>query len=261
MRKSKNGEVKSINLALYFGLLVLLIIIISVLFKAFDLVRKSKFDSKHRFTIAVVNNNDWDIYTVLPSEGQQLNINIEGEILNDPTKAYSIPIDSYVKTKSHFSPDSKLIFLRMLINKRKIDGDINVWDLFKLSMYSLGVGSDKFDKEKIEKDEIQSLENISSEKFEDQELAKEKVDIQITNSTQIGGLGNRVASMVSNLGGAVVLVNNSKELQSESIIYFENDSYTVRKLSKILKMKTEKRKTSSIAQIVIVIGKDRGEDL
>lgn len=259
MKTAKKEKIKSISLAFYFGLLVLLIIIISVSFKAFDVIRKSKFDGSNRFTIAVLNNKNVDLVTVSPSEGKQANIHIIDAKSFDSLDSFSIPVDVYVKTDSGFNSESKLIFLKMLLSKRRLESNLNVLDLLKLSVYSLGVSSENFSHDDMKISDNQALSSLSSSGFIDQAISSEKISVQVTNATQIGGLGNNVAGIITNLGGNVVLVNSSKDSQEKSVIYYKQESYTVKKIAEILNIETAKKKVNSISDVVIIIGKDFGE--
>ncbi len=257
MRKAKKETIKSYNLALYFGLLILLIIIISVAFKTFDIIRKSEFDLKNRFTVAVLNDENVDIITVSPKTGEQFGIRLENAQSLSVVDKFSIPVDVFVETNSDFSSESKSIFSKMLFNKRSLDSSLNVLDLFKLSLYSFGVKGENFSHKNLSLDEESELNKVSSNEFIDETISRDKVSIQVTNSTEIGGLGNKIAKTITNLGGNVVLVNSSKDKLENSVIYYQEESYTIKKLSKVLNIKAVKHETSSIADIIVILGEDQ----
>lgn len=257
MRKAKKETIKSYNLALYFGLLILLIIIISVAFKTFDIIRKSEFDRKNRFTVAVLNDKNVDIITVSPKTGEQFGIRLENAQSLSVVDKFSIPVDVFVETNSDFSSESKSIFSKMLFNKRSLDSSLNVLDLFKLSLYSFGVKGENFSHKNLSLNEEIELNRVSSDEFIDEKISQDKITIHVTNSTEIGGLGNSVAKTITNLGGNVVLVNSSKDKAEESVIYYQEESYTVKKLSKVLNIKAVKHETSSIADIIVLLGEDQ----
>lgn len=259
MKKAKKENIKSFNLALYFGLLVLLIIIISISFKTIDIIRKSEFDSKNRFTVAVLNDKNVDLISVNPSRGEQTGIRVENAGSLNAIDNYSIPVDVFVESESDFSSESKSVFLKMLLNKRNLESSLNVLDLFKLSIFSFGVDNENFKFQKIDLEEENEFDSISANEFTDETISRDKVNIQVTNSTETSGLGNKIAKTITNLGGNVVLVNSSKDEIGESVIYYQEESYTVKKLSRVLNIKAEKHETSSIADIIIVLGKDQEE--
>ena len=70
-------------------------------------------------------------------------------------------------------------------------------------------------------------------------------------------MGNKIARLIGNLGGNVILVDSSKETESKSKIVYKNDSYTVRKISKILGVPAEKKEMNSISDVIVIIGKDK----
>lgn len=257
MKTTKKEKIKSISLAFYFGLLILLIIVISVSFKTIDVIRKSTFDSNNRFTVAVLSKKNVDLISVSPRNGKQTNIRIKDVTAFESIENFSFPVDEYVKTDSEFSPKSKLIFLKMLFSKRSLDSSLNILDLFKLSIYSFGVDNSNFSYEEVKSDDFNNLSSISSKEFTDDTISTDKVSIQVTNATELGGFGNKIARMITNLGGNVVLVNSSKEPQEKSVIYYKKDSYTVKKISSILNIGTEKKDSGSISDVVIVLGRDK----
>ena len=77
MKRTKKKENPSLRLGFYFGLLVIFIILVSVLFKAFDLVKKSKFDGKNNLTVAVLKQDSAEILSVSPREGTLKKLKIE----------------------------------------------------------------------------------------------------------------------------------------------------------------------------------------
>ncbi len=71
-------------------------------------------------------------------------------------------------------------------------------------------------------------------------------------------MGNWTSRLLTNLGGSVVLISTaSKEEETTSIAYSGKKTYTVERLEKILGLNAVKKETGAIANIVVVIGKDR----
>ena len=94
--------------------------------------------------------------------------------------------------------------------------------------------------------------------FTDQQIALEKKRIQIINGTDITGAGNRLANVISNMGGDVVIVLTSdKEEPVSKIIYSGNKSYTVEKLSSLLNFSNAKTNETFLANVIIILGKDK----
>lgn len=257
MRIKKKEKSKSLNLGLYFGFFVFLIIAISLMFKTLDIIRKSKFDGNNRFTVAVLYKDSADLVSVSPQTGTLTKLRIEG--VSDPLslRSVAIPVDSYVKAESYHTPPPKLYFAKMILSKRSLKTDLSVWDLLKLGVYSFGVNNEKVKEELSSVQKSDHLSFLASSLFVDEAISSEKVSIQITNATQVSGLGNKIAKYLMNMGGSVVLVNSSKEIERESKIIYKGNSYTVRKISQILGLPREKKDMNSISDIIIIIGKDK----
>lgn len=260
-QKTKNKN-KSINLALYFGLLVAFIILVSISFKVFDIFRKSKFDGENKFTVAILNDKNAQLVSVSPKEGTISKLIIE-EVKNpSDLNELSIPINSIINPNSDIDVDPKSIFFKLILKSGSVKKDLTVVDLFRLGFYSNGISSEKVRRESLTFSEAKEDKEIISVIFVDPVIIDEKVSIQITNSTQISGLGNKVAKYITNMGGSIVLVNTSQNTENESKIIYGEESYTVDKLSKELGIAKEKDENRiSISEILVIIGKDKRDIL
>lgn len=257
MRNQKINKSKNLNLALYFGILVIFIIMVSLIFKIFDIVRESKFDGENRFSAALIKSKSVDIITVSPREGSLARIKISSSLKEPEIKSLLMPIDSYVVAKSDFNSDSKSFFLKIFLNSRKIKKNLSLFDLLKLSLYSASLNNEKITEESVSKDDNEKLKEISESFFKDPKIVGEKLSIQIINSTSVSGLGNRLARYISNMGGQVVLVKSSQEEAKNSVILYQEPSYTAKKLSEKLEISLKKDENNSISDVKIIIGKDR----
>lgn len=259
MRAKKKEKSKNLNLAFYFGFFVFLIITISLVFKIIDEVKKSKFDGNNRFTVAIMYKKSSDVVSISPREGTLTMLRVENATGSKILRNLSIPIDSYVKAQSQFSQSPKLIFAKMLLNRKNLETDLNVLDLLKLSIRSLGIDERKIKEESSSVKKSEALSALISSLFIDDLISSEKISIQITNATQVSGLGNKIAKYLTNMGGSVALVSSSKEIEGESKIIYEGKSYTVRKISQIMDLPIEKKEMNSITDVIIIIGRDKEE--
>lgn len=89
-RKSESKNGSNLRPAFYFGILVFFIIAVSIFFKVFDTLKKSKFDGNNRFTVAVVSKNKVDLLTVSPKDGTLSKVSV-GKISEDDFKYSSLP--------------------------------------------------------------------------------------------------------------------------------------------------------------------------
>lgn len=257
MRNKKINKSKNLNLALYFGILVVFIILVSLIFKIFDIVRESKFDGENRFSVALIKSKNVDIITVSPKEGSLARIKILNSLKEPDIKNLLMPIDAYVVVKSDFNSDSKSYFLKIFLNSRKIKKNLSLFDLLKLSLYSASLNSEKIIEESVSKDDAEKMKLISESFFKDPKIVGEKLSIQIINSTSVSGLGNKLARYISNMGGQVVLVKSSQDEAKNSVILYQEPSYTAKKLSEKLDISLKKDENNSISDVKIIIGKDK----
>ncbi len=257
MKNAKKNKGKNVNLAVYFTVIVIFIILVSVVFKGLDIVRKSKFDGENRFTVAVVSDNNIDYISVSPKEGTLTRLNVRG-VNEDDINILPIPHDALVIANSETIGNPKTYFLKMILGKKTERSDLTIIDLIKLSIYSQGVKDEKILNKRVlgASEDVSRAEDVD---FIDPEIAGEKVSIQITNTTKISGLGNKFAKYIANMGGNVVLVNSSSDPQGESKILYREESYTLGRLAGFLDIPKEKNEADPISDIIIIIGKDRIE--
>ena len=257
MKSKKKGKSNNLKPAFYFGLLIFFIILVSVTFKVFELFGSSKYDGANRFTVAIIKADVIDVISVSPKEKSLTKIEIN-KTNPDTLAELGIPIDQKAETSSGFYSGAESYFAKMLSKKRSFETDLTIIDLIRLGFYSAGIDRDKIIEKKFSVNDKEAKEAVSS-LLKDPVVESEKVSIQIINATDTSGLGNRLAKLITNLGGSVVLVNSSKDINKNSKIIYKNNSYTAQKLSKILNINLEKGNVSSISDIIIIIGEDKSD--
>lgn len=256
MGRKRSAEKKSnLRPVYYFGLLLLFIIVISFVFKTFDTFKKSKFDGDNRFTIAIKNNKKIDLLTVSPKDKTISKLEIKN-ISEEQFKNSFLPHDASVE-KLDNADGVKPIFSSLLNKYRNIDTDLTIIDVLRLKMYSNDIESENIKESSVINLEDEELDKILQTYFIDPKIVDEKKTIQITNSSNIAGLGNTLAKYLTSIGANVVLVNTSQSEELESKIYYNGESYTLDKLSKILDIEPEEKNVNSISDITIIIGKDK----
>jgi hypothetical protein len=258
MRKTRVKEKsKNLHLAFYFVLVVAFIIIVSFAFKIFDTIKSSRFDASNFFTLAIIDKKNTKLISVSPKDGTLKELIVtdaksEKDLDND-----GIPFDKIAKTGELAEGGPKSFFTKILLRKDSLKSNLTVIDLIKLTLYAQKVGGDNVSQNSVSAKDSPDFSQLTSQWFIDPAISKENLNIEITNATDTAGLGNKFAKVVGNMGGNVVLVNNSQNVESKSKIYYKNDSYTVKKISKLLGIPVEKKSINSISDIVIQIGHDK----
>lgn len=243
----KKGRVKrqpkNLKMAGWFTLAIATLIILSGILKLIILINESKFDGNH-FTLEITNQNKFISFS--PKDQSVAILKVQSGI--DVAKSWEIPVDEKINSDQNISKDTLAKELFLLGFK----GKINFLDSIKLSFYSSQVKSDSI--EEIITPFIPSKPNINSF-FADPNILEEKQSIEIINSTDESGLGNRLANYLTNLGCNVVLVTTGDPADKSQISYSDS-SYTVAKISKLLGYKSIKMSKKDIADIIIIIGRD-----
>lgn len=256
MRKNKKNKEnnKNLRIGIYFGIVVLFIVIVSVSVKIFDSFKNSTFDGNNFYTVAVISDKNTELLSVSPRDNSLKRIKLEDVNSEASLRDLAIPIDSYVLSSTELDYGTKSFFTKMLINGSGVDKDLTIIDLIRLSFYSNKLNSRNIEVESAVKN---NSEVLISEWFKDPEVANENISVEITNTTDVNGLGARFADTITNAGGNVVLVHGSQDESENSIIYYKNDSYTVKKISKLFDIPSEKKDMNSVSEIVIEIGTDK----
>jgi len=261
MKRRAKTQKKSLRLAIYFGLAIFFIFLLSVVFKGIDLIRESKFDGNNRFTVAVLSVNSTDIVSVSPENKRVSRLTIKDANSKSDISEYLIPIDSYVYIKDYEPKNTKSAFTNMLSGLKNSNTDLTVIDLLRLSYFVNSISNENIIEENLSIKDNFELTRVSSEYFVDPRLLEEGISIQITNSSDLGGFGKKLGEYITNLGGNVVLVNSSQKKESKTKLYYNEKSYTSSKVSNILNIPSEKKNLTTISDVIIIIGEDADEVL
>lgn len=262
MRKNKKDQYqnKNIRLGYYFIIVVIFIIVISFSVKVFDSIKNSKFERGNHFTFAIINNKSTEIVSLSPKEGTIKKLTIKGIKNESSLINIGIPYDSIAISNIEINQDPRDYFTKVIFRSDGLKSDLTLYDLINLIISSKTIGRGNITEEVIDFDD-EAMESIISNWFVDPAIESENLKIEVTNATEVSGLGGSYASLISKTGGNVVLVNSSQDEINESKIYYIDDSYTLKKLSKLLDIPIEKKEMNTVTDITIQIGKDKVSDL
>lgn len=258
MRKKRNEEKsKNLHLGFYFCVLVFFIITVSIVFKVFETIKNSKFDGDNFFTVAVIADKNAQLISVSPKDNSLKKLTIIGVGSVDALREQGIPFDSAATAREGFKAGPKSYFMKVLLHRDGIKSNLTILDIVRLAFFASKADSKNIDEESVSLNNDDAIRQLEATWFHDPQMIKDDLNIEITNASEVSGLGNNAAKGITNMGGNVVLVNSSKEPENKSVIYYKEESYTVEKLSKMLGIDKEKKDASSISDIVIIIGKDK----
>lgn len=294
-RNKKTESTVSLKIAFLFCSFVILLVAISVLIKGYLVFSQSKFDDSHHFTFvfspienelsSANKQKTFEVVSFFPDNNSAFILNLsvnskEREILKPSMigQMLKIPVDGVISfnasavdkyknqnKKINFSGDNKNIDLSLqtlTLNPMDFKTDLTLVDLLRLWVFSKKISSQSVISKSllIDDGEQNNLdkEKISSQFFIDDEILKEKATVQIINGTGVSGLGNRLAKLISNMGGNVVSVLTAeKDIDKSEIIYFGKKSYTLEKLGKVLGIEAVETKEQGISDIIIYLGTNK----
>lgn len=262
-RKKSDSGFGRAKVAIFFAVFIILIVLLSLIFKAFKIVEKSRFDNYHRFTISIANNQKMQVISFVPSDKKIWVFKIDGDLENNSQNALNrfleIPIDARVEGGFlNLDSDVPILMSDVLTGFRNLKTDLTIIDAFRLFLFSRSIPKDFLGTKNIPAS-LQSLEvdKIISAIFADTELTRDGKTIEIANATQVPNLGGRLARLITNMGGNVILVTTDNAIHKKSSIFYTGKrNYTVDRLSKILDFESAESQNLGIADIKIVIGTD-----
>lgn len=260
----KEKKNKNFNLAFIFIIVVIFFILLSFVIKSFLIIKESKFDGKHNINIEVVNKDNVSFVSFSPITNSVFILSSSSKINpNQAPSIFKIPIDGVIVLNDDPFSGKKLssilvksaLFQNTAINLTSID-------LIRLFLFTRSLKPALIHETNISQDvsDLNTKDSIVTA-FSDPTIAEEGTSIEIVNATDVSGLGSRLASLVSNIGGNVILVRSEKPAEDSKIFFSGDKSYTVERLSKYLKINSKKSERIGVADITIVIGNESLKDL
>lgn len=268
-KKDSNYKPRNLKIVVVFLVFVSFLILVSITNKLIILFKQSKFDGEHSFNVEVflLDKKKAEVISFAPDKSSIsiLNITMDREE-RSLSKALEVPMDGYIRFKSSDASSSYdgsgTIVTKiesLFLNYQDLDTQLTIVDLIRLYILSRSVFSNNIITRSISlpKDEY-TMDRISSSLFSDYEISQEKISIRIINGTDVFGLGNRLARLITNMGGNVIEVSTAEEPKGTSeVSYFDKKSYTVNRLSKVLGFPPNRKESVDISDVTITIGKDR----
>ena len=263
-RKKTVPSPQSLKLVLVFGICVAILIVASLILKSISILAKSKFDGQHRFTIAVIKPKSPITLLSFASETSSISIlHVHGGLKAQTIgKDLETPIDSFIFVKEtsedNITKEKIEPFVGGLVWKHELLGSsLTILDAIRLFLFTRSVHANNTqEKELFLPKEESAIDKLSSGLFTNSTIAQEKMSIEIVNGTGVSGLGNRLARLISNMGGNVISISTSDSPKDQSqLLYVGEKTYTVDTLSSVLNIKAVQTEKPGLSDIVITIGK------
>lgn len=255
----------NLSLALVFIFVVLFFASVSIFFKIFFLVKDSSFDADHNFNLEVKDATNINLISFSPKDKTIFVLEVDPKVkTNNAGQFFKLAIDARVNLYDDEFENNHIG--RMLIKSsfsfsKKLE-NMTILDAFRLALFSRTVSGGSLEVKKLSENLANGNDySLIESGFKDKLIDKEQKTIEIINATDTFGLGSRLATLVTNIGGDVILVGTKEKTSKSKIIYAGQESYTVKRLSKYLNIKSEKTKKESVADVIIVIGEDILENI
>ena len=233
MSRTKDG--KNLRFAGLFIVVVLGLIFVSALFKFFLIVKTSRFDGSHNFIVSFVGKDREAVVSFSPQNRSLSILDIDSVYkYKDLTKTFEIPIDGTIISQNPNSSNISSMLLKSAFSFGQSLKKLTILDVLRLFLFSKTIP-----------------QNNIYERQENQ-------IIQVINASNVQGLGSRLATLIANIGGNVILVSTSDEaLRNSKILYYGDKTYTVKKISSYLGIPAESSAQRGVADVIIMIGKDK----
>ncbi len=258
---AKKNKTKSLNLAIIFAVIFGLLVLLSVVLKVVSVFQKSTFDGENHFTVNVVGKDEnTSLVSFAPKSNAIYVLNIENGKNKNLIDKFEIPIDGEINADISITEGNiKSSFFKFLIPFKVKETNLTIFDLLRLSFYANSVSINSIYQKDISiSDDRATLKSLGVYSyFIDQGIAEEKISIEVVNGTDEFGLGNKLAGFLSNIGANVIMVSTGDNLAKKSVIeHFGEESYTLKKLSRVLNFPIKKINKKKLGNITVIIGKD-----
>ena len=263
-KKSAPKQKNSLKILIIFIICVSILMFISLTIRTILMIHVSKFQGSHSFSLAIEKQSHVEeIISFDPTADQSTVLQIKNpQNLNDvdlgrefgviPDERVAVPQDSSIV------PDPSTEMNNLFWHINQIKTNITLYDILRLLLFakSVPLANKRFEVISLPIN-ANDIDKLVSGTLSDNTLAQENISVQVINASGKAGMANRLARVITNLGGDVVSVITAQSVQDHSQIkYFGKQTYTLQKLSYLLKYPESTLDSETIADIVIIIGKD-----
>jgi phosphotransferase system IIB component len=152
--------------------------------------------------------------------------------------------------------------MNAVLNYNKLKTKLTIIDILKLLILTKTIPESAVDMVTVGDQGGLVPDNIVGNSVNDDLIEKDNQTVQIVNRTNVSGLGGRLAKMITNMGGNVILVmSEDNSIKKSAITYLDKETYTVDRLKKILGYEVVREPSNAMADITIIIGEDKVNSL
>ena len=264
MKQKREQSVSNAKIAIVFFAFIIFIVGISLIFKLIIIISNGQFDSSRRFTLSITNNKNIEIMSLSPSLNNITIFKFNDTLSSSQAgRLLEIPIDGNIESKSiNLNQSANSLFMNAVINYNKLKTKLTIVDILKLLILTKTIPESAVDTVTVGDQGGLVKDNIVGNSVNDDLIEKDNQTVQIINRTNVSGLGGRLAKMIANMGGNVILVmSEDNSIKKSAITYLDKETHTVDRLQKILGYEVIREPSNAMADITIIIGEDKVNSL
>jgi hypothetical protein len=257
--KKKETMLSNTKIAIVFFAFLAFVVAISFIFKFIIVLKNGKFDGSRSFIFSVSNGKNIETISLSPRLRNITVFKFEDNVgTSEAGRLLEIPIDGTIASGSlDLNQKIKSISLKTIINYNNLKTNLTFLDLLRIALFVESIPENSIDTKIVKTGGLgqdKALENLINDPF----IEKDHQTIQIVNGTSVSGLGNRLAKLITNIGGNVILVMTDNNPRKRSVItYINKKTYTVERLQRILEYEVVKDLDNAMSDVTIIIGEDR----
>ncbi len=253
----ENPYGKNLKLAGIFLLIVVFLIFLSFLWRFGVLVAESRYDGKHQFNVEIQTSSHPRVVSFSPEAHTLAILDVMGKVrISELQKDLEIPIDAYITGQPNGSVANALWQSMFSFHAKS---NINFVDKMKLWFLATSIHSDALSEDSVTLPISEDVStNILQKVFLDKTIYQEAKTIAIVNASGISGMGGRLARLITDIGGNVIMVSTSQSLSEHSHVSYNGSyTYTNKRIDEIVHVQENQSSDKPvIADIMIVIGTD-----
>jgi hypothetical protein len=246
-RKPAHKEKNSLRLFILFCISVLLLITGSLCIKLYQSVRSSVYDQTHAFVLSVKTTNGIIFYNIVPGKEEVANLRLQLTETDPALLADTAVASSETSENTRLKKILPGLFVR--------GGKLTWFDVARLITKTSPMTEQTDNLEVVPKGKVNEIDPGII--LTDPDIMDEGLSVGIVNATGMSGVGGRVEKELTALGVSVVSVTTGRKDEEHSqITYSGQESHTIKRLSRILKMPVHPVTETSASDILILLGKD-----
>jgi hypothetical protein len=260
MKEKKNQSVSNTKVALVFFAFLIFVVVVSLTIKVINVVKQGKLGDSERYTLCVASGKNTRVISLSSSSKDISIFKLNNDIkLPEVGRFLEIPIDGFISFKSQdLNLNTEALFTKALFDFKNVKTNLTIFDLLKLAISAKSIPENSVNTREIGNIKSSDADKIVGRMVIDDLMEKDYQTIQIINGTQVSGFGSRLARLITNMGGNVILVMTENSPRKKSVItYIDKRTYTVERLQKLLGYDVVKEPSNAMSDVTIIIGEDK----